>query len=202
MSLEFWKERNRQRFEIRKPCVSDWYKLCEFVKALRIEHENFVTEFGSEIFGPFVIEGGYGLENCESAFEWLEHLKRLEDNLGTLFPVEVYLVVDKVDNEVVGIVGLRFVDDDLVCHDLFGNVAMTIALEHRRFGIGSFVMDWVMRNWKEMSSRVLGKTSNKIRVSHRETNLASKEFITGLGGEFVDKVKMSKDLIWRYKITV
>ena len=125
MDKKFWDERNRQRLEIREPLVGDWYKLQKFVESLRIEYDNFVAEFGSKRIGPFVIEGGYGLENCKSIFEWLEQLKemeKVENNSVSMCPTKVFVVYDNKDNEIVGVVGVRFIPESVRCCDVYGNV--------------------------------------------------------------------------------
>lgn len=205
MSDEYLINENGQKLVVREPSVGDWYKLQKFVKSLRMEYDNFVSEFGDRVVGPFVIEGGYGLESANSIFEWLEQLKEIERSFVISWNTKVLLIYDQRNNEVVGILGLRFIHPDVLFSDIYGNIAMTIVPERRRFGIGTMVMNWVFENWvrlaeefSEFSCPIKNRAETAIYMACKDYNLACKYFMESLGARFDCRYSVGSSQFIRY----
>ena len=171
------------------------YSIDKFVSGLRKEYEYLVNKVGISKRIPFVIEGGFGIENYDNYDEWKASVieMSLEGNLRSYYPVEILMCYDTKCNMIVGIIGVRYLPKEVMDRDIFGVISMTILEGYRRYGVGTSIIKWLIENR-------LRQSFDRVIVSHVDYNLVSKYFILNMDGKFVDRVDIDDKTLFRYEI--
>ncbi|MGM0436325.1 MAG: GNAT family N-acetyltransferase [Bacillota bacterium] len=142
--------------------------------------------------------GTGNLRDCETALDWIEELKQMENSLTCpedKVPSSTYLAIRKTDDALVGIIDLRHHINHPILSVWGGHIGYSVHPKERRKGYGKAMLGEVLE---------IAKTRglNKVLVTCDEDNVASLRTIKSQGGVFEKNVSTDHGLVSRFWISI
>ncbi len=144
--------------------------------------------------------GCQGLDECESAEEWLEKCELIKSEktcktAGVNVPSNTYLAVKKDDNKLVGIIDLRHHINHPILGTWGGHCGYSVRPSERRKGYATEMLRLNLQNAKALGI-------SKFLVTCAETNIASEKTILSNGGIFENTIEVNGIRIKRFWIEI
>ncbi len=144
--------------------------------------------------------GCSGLDECESAGEWVKKCKLRKNeetckSVGVNVPSNTYLAVRKEDNRVIGIVDLRHHINHPILGTWGGHCGYSVRPSERRKGYAKGMLKLNLQKAKDLGI-------SKFLVTCEETNIASEKTIISNGGIYENTIEVDGTKIKRFWIDI
>ena len=142
--------------------------------------------------------GCLGLEECNSAAEWVElcKLRKTESTCkmtGVEVPSTTYMAIRECDNRIVGIIDLRHHINHPILGAWGGHCGYCVRPSERHKGYAKEMLGMNIQNAKDMG--IL-----RMLITCNESNVASERIIMANGGVYENSIEVDGCLIKRYWI--
>ncbi len=142
--------------------------------------------------------GSGNLRDCETALEWIEGLKKMENSLTCpedKVPSSPYLAIRKTDDALVGIIDLRHHINHPILSVWGGHIGYSVHPGERRKGYAKSMLGEVLEIART-------RDLNKVLVTCDADNIASLRTIKSQGGVFENNVSTDHGVVSRFWISL
>ncbi len=166
-----------------------------------MEYEKDIWQFRQEILSSNDMDkfaGCGNLEKCLSAKEWIDTVnlhKTAETCPKDKVPSMIYIAVHETDNQIVGIIDLRYHINTPVLSTWGGHMGYCVRPDERKKGYAKEMVRQNLQNCRALNIK-------KVMITCDANNLASEKTILANGGVFEKNIEVDGCIIKRYWITL
>lgn len=136
-----------------------------------------------------------GLEECQTAEEWLQRIDAHQRCIDGKVPSNTYLAVRLCDNKIVGIIDLRHHINHPVLSLWGGHIGYSVRPNERRKGYAKEMLRLTLQICK-------AKNLDRVMITCSRENIASEKTIIANGGVYEKEVLVDGEYIKRYWINI